>query len=133
MSVQWAAVSSQKLTVPGFTAVEPATTVAVSVTTDPDATVVTALPPLVTVSVVVVAVCANAGQHKPRTHAKAHIRTQVDHTPYIPPKKVTLANRTGKHRKCFIESSRRCTSRLDSCLLVVRILEKRPGIGLPIV
>ena len=43
-----------ELTWPGFTGVEPETTVAVSVTTVPAATDVTAVPELVTASVVVV-------------------------------------------------------------------------------
>jgi hypothetical protein len=54
MSSQYVAVASQKFTRPGVTGVEPATTVAVSVTTAPEATVVTALPPDVTPRVVVV-------------------------------------------------------------------------------
>jgi hypothetical protein len=60
MSVQYSAVASQKFTSPVVTGVVPAITVAVSVTTAPDATVVTALPLLFTASVVVVAVPANA-------------------------------------------------------------------------
>jgi hypothetical protein len=61
MSSQWAAVASQNFTCPGETgAVAPTVTVAVSVTTVPMGTVETALPPLVIVSVVVVAVCVRA-------------------------------------------------------------------------
>jgi hypothetical protein len=48
-------VPSQKFTRPGVTAVLPDTTVAVNVTTAPAPTLVTALPPEVTASVVVVA------------------------------------------------------------------------------
>jgi hypothetical protein len=48
------AVASQKLTWPGVTGVLPAITVAVRVTTLPGATVVTAFPPEVAASVVVV-------------------------------------------------------------------------------
>jgi hypothetical protein len=55
-SSQYFAEASQNFTCPGFTGVEPETTVAVSVTTVPAATEVTSLPPaFVTVSVVVVA------------------------------------------------------------------------------
>jgi hypothetical protein len=57
MSVQKAADASQKFTCPGVTGIPPAFTVAVSVTTLPDATVVTAAPPDVTESIVVVAIC----------------------------------------------------------------------------
>jgi hypothetical protein len=53
MSVQNAAVASQKFTVPFVTAVEPDKTVAVNVTWLGDATEVTRLPPEVTASVVV--------------------------------------------------------------------------------
>jgi hypothetical protein len=52
--VQYLAVASQKATCPGFTTVVPAATVAVSVTTLPEATVVTPAPAAVTVSAVVV-------------------------------------------------------------------------------
>ena len=56
------AVASQKLTWPGVTGVLPAITVAVRVTTLPGATVVTAFPPEVTDSVVIVgAGAAHAG------------------------------------------------------------------------
>ena len=55
MSVQDFAVASQKFTCPTVTAVPAAVTVAVSVTTLPDVTIVTALPPDVTAIVVVVA------------------------------------------------------------------------------
>jgi choline-glycine betaine transporter len=47
-------VASQKFTWPGVTGVAPEVTIAVSVTTLPEATVVTALPPDVTVMVVFV-------------------------------------------------------------------------------
>jgi hypothetical protein len=62
MSVQLLAVASQKFTCPGVTGVEPASTVAVSVTTLPEATVVTVLPAEVTARVVEVTdfVCAAA-------------------------------------------------------------------------
>ena len=53
MSVQCVAVASQKFTVPFVTAVEPDATVAVSVTTLGEATVVTGFPLEVTASVVV--------------------------------------------------------------------------------
>src|SRR5690348_14793564 len=59
MSVQWAAFASQKFTWPGFTAVVPALMVAVSVTTLPAFTEVTATPLEVIESEVVV-VRANA-------------------------------------------------------------------------
>ena len=56
------AVASQKLTWPGVTGVLPAITVAVRVTTLPAATVVTAFPPEMTDSVVIVgAGAAHAG------------------------------------------------------------------------
>jgi hypothetical protein len=55
MSVQYVAEASQKLTCPVFTLVEPAITVAVSVTTVPEATVVTEPPPELMARVVVVA------------------------------------------------------------------------------
>ena len=58
MSVQWVAVASQKFTCPGVTGLLPAVTVAVSVTTLPDVTVVTELPPEVTARVVVVVASA---------------------------------------------------------------------------
>src|ERR1700760_580606 len=61
MSVQCAAAASQKFTWPGFTAVVPALTVAVSVTTLPAFTEVTATPLEVTEREVVV-VRANAGE-----------------------------------------------------------------------
>jgi hypothetical protein len=62
MSVQNLAAASQKLTWPGVTGVLPAITVAVRVTVFPCATVVTASPPEVTDSVVVVgAGAAHAG------------------------------------------------------------------------
>ena len=60
MSVQYAAVASQKFTWPCFTAVVPALTVAVSVTRLPALTEVTTTPPEVTASDVVVVVLANA-------------------------------------------------------------------------
>jgi hypothetical protein len=60
MSSQYVAAASQNFTSPGVTGVDPASTVAVSVTTAPDATVVTTLVPDVIASVVVVAVCATA-------------------------------------------------------------------------
>lgn len=55
MSVQYLAEASQKFTCPVFTLVAPAITVAVSVTTLPEATVVTEPPPELTARVVVVA------------------------------------------------------------------------------
>jgi hypothetical protein len=54
MSVQWAAVASQKLTVPGRTTLAPDVTVAVKVTTVSAGTVVTGTPFAVTDKVVVV-------------------------------------------------------------------------------
>src|SRR5580700_7284275 len=60
MSVQYATMASQKFTWPCFTAVLPASTVAVSVTRLPAFTDVTATPPEVTASEVVVVVRANA-------------------------------------------------------------------------
>jgi hypothetical protein len=60
MPVQLAADASQKFTWPGATAVAPAFTVAVNVTTVPEGTVVTGPPPEVTVIVVVVGVGAAA-------------------------------------------------------------------------
>jgi hypothetical protein len=60
ISSQYAAAASQNFTSPGVTGVDPAVTVAVSVTTLPAAMVVTGLPPDVTVTAVVVAVCATA-------------------------------------------------------------------------
>lgn len=59
MSVQYAAVASQKFTWPCFTAVVPASTVAVSVTRLPAFTEVTATPFEVTVREVVVVIRAN--------------------------------------------------------------------------
>ena len=58
--MQYAAMASQKFTWPCFTAVVPASTVAVSVTTLPAFTEVTATPPEVTASEVVEFVRANA-------------------------------------------------------------------------
>src|ERR1039457_3906845 len=55
MSVQYVTVASQKLTCPTEIAEAPEFAAAVSVTTVPETTVVTALPPEVIVSVVVVA------------------------------------------------------------------------------
>src|ERR1700730_11570503 len=60
MSVQYAAVASQKFTWPCFTSVDPASTVAVSVTRLPAFTEVTTTPLEVTASEVVVVVRANA-------------------------------------------------------------------------
>jgi len=60
--VQYLAAASQKFTCPVVSAALPAFTVAVSVTTVFAATVVTALPPLVTVSVVVL----RQGRPRPR-------------------------------------------------------------------
>jgi hypothetical protein len=67
MSVQYFAEASQKFTRPTVTAAAPTFTEAVSVTTLPDATVVTALPPEVTARVVLVAAgaCAEALLHAP--------------------------------------------------------------------
>src|SRR5579862_3012890 len=56
MSVQCPAVASQNFTCPTVTAVPPDTTVAVRVTTVPDATLVTLVPPDVTAKIVMVAV-----------------------------------------------------------------------------
>src|SRR5665213_68139 len=60
MSEQYVAAASQNFTSPGLTALPPAFTVAVNVTTLPVETVVTAFPVDVTASVVVVAVDAHA-------------------------------------------------------------------------
>src|SRR5271170_2078408 len=65
-SSQCAAAASQKFTCPGFTGVEPETTVAVRVTTVPAATEVTSLPKLVTVSVVVVAAAVAHARGTPK-------------------------------------------------------------------
>lgn len=54
IAVQEAAAASQKFTTPGFTAEPPDWTAAVSVTTLPEFTIDTPLPPEVTVRVVVV-------------------------------------------------------------------------------
>lgn len=54
MSVQYVAEASQKLTVPEVTAALPAVTVAIKVTALPETTLVTALPPEVTDSVMAV-------------------------------------------------------------------------------
>ena len=69
MSVQYVAVASQKFTCPAVNEVVPAVTVAVSVTTVPDVTVVTWLPAAVTASVIAVdaPVCAAAGFHGPHS------------------------------------------------------------------
>ena len=77
MSSQWAAVAPQNATCPVVTGAVPAATVAVSVTTVPDATVVTALPLLVTVSDVVVAEAARAiaGQLAAIIHTSARSST----------------------------------------------------------
>lgn len=75
--MQYFAVVSQKLTWPGVTAAVPSCTVAVSVTTLPEATVVTAPPPEVTARVVVVAAfaCAEATFHAPhRVRTSARLR-----------------------------------------------------------
>jgi hypothetical protein len=82
MSVQCAAEASQKFTCPGVTGVAPAFTDAVSVTTLPEATVVTALPPEVTARIVVVAalVCAEAVVHAPHT-VMANIRQRAANLP----------------------------------------------------
>ena len=70
ISSQYSADASQKFTSPGVTGVESASTVAVSVTTLPDTTVVTALPAVVTARVVVVTVfvCAGALTAKTADH-----------------------------------------------------------------
>ena len=77
MSVQYAAVASQNFTSPGVTGVVPASTVAVRVTTLPEATVVTPAPPEVTdsvVLVVVVVVAAKAGNASRKSeHKKAFL------------------------------------------------------------
>jgi hypothetical protein len=56
MSVQCAAVASQKFTWPGLTGVDPATTLAVKVTAAPETTEAAGPPEEVTVKAVVVAV-----------------------------------------------------------------------------
>ncbi|MFP5207849.1 MAG: hypothetical protein ACLGRW_01020 [Acidobacteriota bacterium] len=60
MSVQYFADASQNFTCPTVTAALPAFTVALSVTTLPEATVVTVVPPDVKASVTVVGVEADA-------------------------------------------------------------------------
>ena len=69
MSMQYAAVASQKFTCPVVNDVVPAVTVAVSVTTVPDVTVVTGPPAALIVSVIAVdaLVCAAAGFHGPNS------------------------------------------------------------------
>jgi hypothetical protein len=103
-SSQCAAVASQKFTTPGVTGVVPAATVAVSVTTVPDATVVTALLPLVIVSVVLVAVavCANAAPPHPSRHAKAQTHAHACAARVRPPAKRTFGSSLGKSRKYII-------------------------------
>ena len=73
MSVQYVAVASQKLTCPTEIAEAPAFAAAVGVTTVPETTVVTALPPEVIVSVVVVAagVAENSGKAKQENVTRA--------------------------------------------------------------
>jgi hypothetical protein len=80
MSVQYAAVASQKFTCPVVTKGVPAFTVAVNVTTLPEATVVTTLPPEVAARVVTVAaiVCAPAPFHAPQI-----ITAGTQHNPTI--------------------------------------------------
>jgi hypothetical protein len=56
ISSQYAAVASQKFTNPGVTGVAPVVTLAVSVTTVPEATEDSGIPSLVTVNVIAVAV-----------------------------------------------------------------------------
>jgi hypothetical protein len=73
MSVQNAALASQKFTWPCFTALVPASTVAVSVTRLPALTVVTTTPPEVIVSEVVVAVRANAAEFIAAVHTTSAI------------------------------------------------------------
>jgi hypothetical protein len=77
MSRQWAAAASQKSTCPGVTGVVPAITVAVSVITLPDETVVTALPPLVMASVTVVAGRAETGMQAARSQTKPSVRERL--------------------------------------------------------
>ena len=77
ISVQYAAAASQNFTCPVVTTAAPAFTVAVSVTTLPGATVVTALPPPVTASVVVVvAVLAPARGPAPKMQIQMAIEIQ---------------------------------------------------------
>jgi hypothetical protein len=77
MSVQCAADASQKFTCPVVTAVVPVFTVAVSVTTLLDATVVTVLPPDATARVVVVA--AGAAQARTVPPQRAITETAETH------------------------------------------------------
>jgi hypothetical protein len=67
VSSQWVAAASQKFTWPTVTGVIPAFTVAVSVTTLPETTVVTTLPSELTASVVVVTTCAAAATERAPT------------------------------------------------------------------
>jgi hypothetical protein len=73
ISVQDLAKESQKFTWPGVTGADPAMTVAVSVTTLPDETVVTALPPLLTASTVVVVGMARTGQLAASSHPRVNV------------------------------------------------------------
>jgi hypothetical protein len=69
MSVQYVAAASQKLTSPAVTAVPPAATVAVNVTTVPDGTVLTVAPFDEIATVVVVAVKAQVCCEPPQRNA----------------------------------------------------------------
>src|ERR1019366_8379477 len=71
MSVQYAAMASQKFTWPCFTSVDPASTVAVGVTRLPAFTEVTTTPLEVTASEVVVVVRANAEELIAAVHISA--------------------------------------------------------------
>src|ERR1700759_1423118 len=71
MSVQEAAVASQKFTCPSLSVVAPACTVAVNVTTVPPATEDTALPPEVRERVVTVAWDPQAGREPPHQARQA--------------------------------------------------------------
>lgn len=97
------AYASQKFTAPTVTGALPAITAAVSLTTFPEATAVTGLPPLVMVSVVVVAVCAYSGQHRLSTQTRAYIRARVDRKPDWQPSTGICRSRLGKSDRCFIE------------------------------
>jgi hypothetical protein len=103
MSSQWAAVASQNFTCPGETGVVPAVTVAVSVTTVPMGTVVTAPPPLVIVSVVVVAVCASAGEPSPTRQPRAHRAAFRAVATKVRPTKVVLETKAKEPGKRFMK------------------------------
>ena len=94
MSVQYVAAASQNFTCPIVAGVVPANTVAVNVTTLPDATVVTAPPPDVTARVVVVA----AGAAQARTAPPQRAITETAETHNI---RQSLLTFTDNLHSCF--------------------------------